>query len=286
MSDKPNKPAPKRERFNPNALHWDDDNLEPSLERLFRFTVGKAEGSIRWYDVKSRPKKRWAQMLRVTAILATALGGILPILSQMPLAEKASVLFNPAWASVAIAVAATALGLDRFFGFSSAWMRFMTTQMHIQSKLEAFQYNWMRERAAWGATPPGFEQAQAMIVNCANFAAEVSKLVEDETQAWVSEFQNVLRRLDETGKAQIAAAATGAIVANVDNGANCADGWRLTVAGKSPQHHRGESGVVSDVFPGSYKVTVSGEINGRPVQAESMVQVPPGGIVEVPLTLA
>jgi hypothetical protein len=32
-------------------------------------------------------------------------------------------VIQPAWASVALLVAAACVGLDRFFGYSTAWMR-------------------------------------------------------------------------------------------------------------------------------------------------------------------
>ncbi|MCG3211538.1 MAG: hypothetical protein FOGNACKC_05184 [Anaerolineae bacterium] len=186
--------------FDANMLLWDAEHLEESLQKLYTFTMSKGQESIDWYGVRSRPKKRWAQILRVVAILATSMGGIVPILSQIP--TWATENMNPAWASVAIAVAATALGLDRFFGFSSAWMRFITSQLKLEARQEMFQFEWLETRASWQGQPPTYEQARAMVNRCAQFAAEVSTIVEQETLQWVSEFRNVLTGLDTGGRAQ------------------------------------------------------------------------------------
>lgn len=186
--------------FSANALLWDKEHLEDSLQQLYEFTVEKGRDSIEWYRVKSRPKKRWAQILRVIAILATSLGGIVPIMSQIPLWPLDRM--NPAWASVAIAVAATSLALDRFFGFSSAWMRFITSQLKLEAQLESFQYEWMEARVSWRGEKPGYEQAETLIKRCADFAAEVSTVVQDETMQWVSEFRNALTGLDSAARTQ------------------------------------------------------------------------------------
>ncbi len=186
--------------FDANMLLWDVEHLEESLQKLYLFTMSKGQESIDWYGVRSRPKKQWAQILRVVAILATSMGGIVPILSQIP--TWATENMNPAWASVAIAVAATSLGLDRFFGFSSAWMRFITSKLKLEARQQMFQFEWLETRASWQGNPPTHEQARAMVKRCAQFAAEVSGIVEDETLQWVSEFRNALTGLDTGARTQ------------------------------------------------------------------------------------
>lgn len=271
-----------------HALQWDPEHLNDSLDKLYRLTISEAEQSMAWYRINSRPKKRWAQIIRVSAIVATSLGGIIPILSQIvsEVDENLLLLFNPALASVAIALAATALGLDRFFGFSTAWMRFITSEMKIKSKLQTFQFEWAVERMSWRGEAPNHKQARAMIMRCAAFASEISNIVQDETLTWVEEFQGALKTLDERSKTQAESSQLGAIKVTVENGDQCEEGWMLSIPGKDSENHHGKTGVVGNIYPGLHKITIQGEINDRSVQAESAVQVFPGEIATVDLTLA
>ena len=109
-------------------------------------------------------------------------------------------LFNPAWATVFIAVATAALLLDKFFGFSTAWIRYITSQMKIQYLLEKFEYDWMEERASWKGQKPDYAQVKKMIAKCAAFSAEVSKIEENETLAWTKEFSSALQGMEQTSQ--------------------------------------------------------------------------------------
>jgi low affinity Fe/Cu permease len=60
-----------------------------------------------------------------------AVAGVLPVLSQILDAGSSGIVIQPAWATVALAIAAALIVLDRFFGFSSAWARYMVTGQAI-----------------------------------------------------------------------------------------------------------------------------------------------------------
>ena len=51
---------------------------------------------------------------------------------------------KPAWSSVALAIAVAMVGLDRFFGFSSAWARYMATGQAILAALNEFRLDWQQ----------------------------------------------------------------------------------------------------------------------------------------------
>jgi hypothetical protein len=273
-----------KEVVNLNELRWEREHIEASLDVFYSFAVAQAEDTISYYREKSRSKKFWAQSIRVTAIIATSLAGIIPLLTQI--VEGHGWSLNAAWASVALGIAATALGLDRFFGFSTAWIRFITTEIKIQAKLQTFQLEWQVERLSWQGKAPGYDQARDLLMKCIAFINEVSTLVQDETQSWVQEFQRTISKLDERSNVQVESSQLGAISVKVENGNACDEDWILTVQGKGSQRHRGQVGVVGNLNPGLYKITVSGEINGEDVQAEAVVQVMPGQIAEVAVTLA
>lgn len=103
---------------------------------------------------------------------------------------------DPTWASVLLACAATAVGLDRFFGFSSAWMRFVTAGMQLQHLREQFDIDWQESIAAWEGRPPSTEQTVGALAVLRKFLREAHRIVRDETDLWIRKFRNSLQQVD------------------------------------------------------------------------------------------
>lgn len=77
----------------------------------------------------------------------------------------------------------------------------------------------------------------------------------------------------------------GAIVVTVENGDQCEAGWILSIPGKGQQVHRGQTRVVSQVYPGLYKLTVEGVIDAVELKTEGITKVASGEIVNVSFKL-
>lgn len=77
----------------------------------------------------------------MTALLLGLVAAVLPVISELTItAGKPAVA--PGWAAVALAGAAACVGLDRYLGFSSGWMRFMTAEQQLARQRQAFEYAW------------------------------------------------------------------------------------------------------------------------------------------------
>src|SRR5512132_2212921 len=108
-------------------LKWGSaEEVGASVDELFRYSVRHAENAIGWYVDHKKPKRALGMILRAGAIISVSVAGILPLLTQIFI-EKGKPVIQPAWASVALAVGLALVGLDRFFGFSSSWMRYTQT---------------------------------------------------------------------------------------------------------------------------------------------------------------
>lgn len=186
------------------TLPWDEDAREASLETVFRYAVGEAEAAIRWYQPRIRGKRLWAQGLRLGAIGCGTVAGVLPMVAQLP-SLRGTVA--PVWATIFLALAAALVLLDRFFGFSSGWMRFIRTEMQLKDRLESFLLDWEVARSQ-GAKPPTEQQVAARLEKVQEFLAAVHGEVRRETTAWVEEFQRALGEVDRVAKRGAAAPAT------------------------------------------------------------------------------
>jgi len=182
-----------RKRYLP-PLPWDDGDVTGSLHTVYQHVAGNAISYIDWYIASKRPKKTWARRLRVLAIVLTTVAGILPVLSQIG-EQNWSFTIAPAWATVVLAVAVALLALDRFFGFSSAWARFIATELAIQTALDQFQIRWQQALVTL-PDDAGPDDVNTMLELARQFLAEVDRLVEAETSVWVKEFNESLRQIE------------------------------------------------------------------------------------------
>jgi SMODS and SLOG-associating 2TM effector domain 2 len=119
---------------------WQD--TEAALAQLYRYAEGRAIDAIDWYLADKRGKRIWSRGLRLLVIVLVTAGGLQPLLDAAAPGPS-----RTAWGYVLLALAAACIGLDRFFGISSGWMRSMTTAQALERRLEQLQYDWAAECA-------------------------------------------------------------------------------------------------------------------------------------------
>jgi hypothetical protein len=168
---------------------------------VYQHVVDYASLSITWYLDHRRPKKRWAQRLRVAAIVMVSVAGVLPVLSQI-FNDTSSVIIQPAWSSVALAIAVALVALDRFFGFSSAWARYMATEKAIAAALVEFRLDWQQVNANIGTGGYTRDDIKAILDLAKAFTGKLDGLMGAETTQWVSEFRETLTEIERSAQKQ------------------------------------------------------------------------------------
>jgi len=88
------------------------------------------------------------------------------------------------------------IGVDRAFGYSSGWARYVLTATTIRKSLEEFRMDWTALSAKSGASPSP-DQLAAFIARAKDFIVGVQAMVLQETKDWVTEFQNSVAQLDK-----------------------------------------------------------------------------------------
>src|SRR5215472_15705052 len=180
-------------------LSWKDADVDNSLRELREYVETEAQKQIAWYYAKKARKARMSVTLRFISIVLFVLGGLVPIIkATLPASATATLPFDFGQAGyLLIGVAAGCIGLDRFFGYSTGWIRYVTTAMAIEKSLEEFRLEWTRNMAKMRGTPPTTEHLETLIQTCAAFSLAIKSQVEQETKAWVLEFQNNLSQLEK-----------------------------------------------------------------------------------------
>lgn len=169
------------------------NSSEDSAEDLYRWVEGAAIETIEWYLGEKRSKARWSRFLRVMTVLLVVVGGVIPVVGVA--SDKPSVAI---WGYVPLGLAAGCVGLDRAFGFSSSWIRYLAAATAIERSLMRFQLHWTELEATKVDNSNGSSNWFSTAVDTVRqFADELSELVEVETQSWVSEFRSRVSELEQ-----------------------------------------------------------------------------------------
>ena len=211
-----------------------DPNLTPApipsdgsaaLEDTYKALEQKALVAMRWYEARQRSKKLGARLTRGGAIVLGAVTTIVPSLIAM-LPEKLSfwgfhdfpaIKLNPL-ATILGVLSATTILLDRFYGYSSSWMRYVTTYQEIQTNLEEFRIGWRRHLLKLERhQPPKEEHVLRVYDFFSAFLKSVNDSVRSETQTWLTEFKGLLTDVDKVLEAQRSAGAAKEIKALISD---------------------------------------------------------------------
>jgi len=195
-------------------LSWDEPNRAASLQIVYDAAVETAQEAVNWYGSRIKHKRLWAQGIRLLAIGCAALAGLHPMIAQAFKTDNG--FLSPVFSSIFLAEAAALVFLDRFFGFSSGWMRFVTAEMTLRERLDKFYMDWEASKAALAGAVPNDEQLQKLLAKTTALVSEVHEVSRKETAVWIKEFSAALSEAD---KASLKAQTSGKIEGGVDVGA-------------------------------------------------------------------
>jgi hypothetical protein len=266
-------------------LRWSTpEEMQSSIRALYQYTEAHASDSIGWYARNKRQKAFMSRSLRFWAIILTTLGGLAPLIEALgwKLTGRNTV---GQFGYLFLGLAAACIGLDRFFGFSSGWMRYIATMMSLERALSEFRLDWAMMVAKFGDKEPTPDQVQLMIQRLKDFLVSVDAQIADETQAWVSEFRTNLAEIEKSAKAQAEAARPGVIDITVTNGMETDDGFMVVLDGMEVKRVRGTKYQIGYVAPGTHKVAVIGTIKGEQLEAYELANVMAGASVNITLAL-
>jgi hypothetical protein len=177
-------------------LDWSPESRAAALTELFKRTVAYSTRMEEWYAHKRRAKRPWGRALRVGAIALGAVAAILPVISEIYSSDGQPTV-APAWSTVALILAATLIGLDRYFGFSAAWMRFMAAELRLARQRHEFEHKWQSQRAGVGEEISD-QELTAFLDLSGELTRAVDQTVSDETGSWIEEFRSSLDRGEQS----------------------------------------------------------------------------------------
>lgn len=167
------------------------------LDGIYNFAVQNTENNIEWYSQKAGSNRSYARAARFGAISLVAVAGITPLIIGTGVLPDVSTQVLTQLSYIFLGIAALLIGLDKFFGFSSSWMRFITTKLALETILTKFRYDWaiasvgVCDKLEASACDPLLKIVQT-------FAIEVQSAIQNETAMWASELNSNLAEVDKT----------------------------------------------------------------------------------------
>ena len=288
------------------TLAWNPDDVPSSLKKVADYAETTAGNAINWYWKHKTWKARLSQAIQLTALVSTALAGLFPVMATIfPSISSPFGTSTSLAASMFVGFAAALIGVDKAFGLSSGWARYVLTATTIRKALEEFRLDWT-VLLAKASTPPTHEDIAGLLQRARDFVGVVEGMVLQETKDWITEFQNNVAQLEKETKAQLDAAKAeaekrtaarmneskaGSVEITVSN-ADKTDNHTFQVLWEGAQGQiaretvtDGEEWIRINVPPGQYTTTVSAAVGGKPTSRKSVINIGPGENKKVEITL-
>lgn len=269
---------------------WDSSDPVKSLDQLYKWAVRNAEGQIDWYVRKKRPKRIWSLSIRAMAIILAGLGALCPLLDATGLFQDKYAIALGEWGYVLLAIAAGVVGFDRYFGFSTGWMRYIVTQEALEKALKEFRFDWVvitgGQLTGSTSTAPTLN-VPICIQKAKDFTAQVESLVRQETDAWVQEFQANITQLEKILKMESETRKPGSIKVIVSN---ARDFDQVSIRLNDVEISRPLSGdterILPAIPPGRYEVTAVGSKKGAADKKDTkVVEVQPNTMASIEINV-
>jgi hypothetical protein len=119
----------------------DATSLELS-ESTYKALAERYRQVIDWYLVEKEKKKRASKAIRAIAWVLAVAGGLIPLLVGAGLEYV-----DPSLGYVFLASAASIQLVDRYFGYSESWKRYVSVAMECSAGLLAMQVGWLELKA-------------------------------------------------------------------------------------------------------------------------------------------
>ena len=192
----------------PHDLSWEPAKRLDSLQRLFEFADTHCTRAIQWYNTNKRSKQRLGYSLRFLSIVAVAVAGIIPVMSENICRQNREECVSPAWSTVFIALAALFVALDRFAGYTSGWVRYVRSAQRLTEIQGQFRLDWcmylhgeIEGNKARSEDDDDQESAYPSkdygLRLCKEYINSVNSVVSRETNMWAQEFQQALVQFEK-----------------------------------------------------------------------------------------
>jgi hypothetical protein len=184
----------------PQFLAWDQfDDKKPkdALPAIYRHAQEFSARCRTWYWHSIRRKRMVSTHARLAVFVLGAFGVTAPLIAAIGWDVSERLLWSQT-AVAALALAGLAQLADRVFGWSSGWLRYISTVTAMEDLTRQFELDWAGYFIAMGKIQP--TEVKPLFDIAQRFEVEIAALQKRETDAWVVEFNTGLSALNDLVK--------------------------------------------------------------------------------------
>jgi hypothetical protein len=265
---------------------WADGQRLDSVKKLRDIVADKIDMTARWYMSGKNGRRIFCRSARVGAMVLATLAAAQPTIAEI-YREQKQIWFQPGIATIFALAAAALLLLDRFFGASTSWVRYMTAALALNDLRDEFENAWRLETATWGEQEPTVDQTKHAVSLLYGFILRVNEIVRNETEAWKAEFQSALQQVEEYAKTAPRKVEQSGLKVVITNFDKVDDAWKISVNGGAWESVMGAEKTFS-LTPGQTQFVVEAMLSDpkKNVRREEIVILKASEITTVTLTLA
>jgi conflict system pore-forming effector with SLATT domain len=160
------------------------------VEAMHNWAVAYTKNYIKWYAKNKKWPRRLSRCIRGFSLLLASIGIISPLIDNV---LKIEGLNFSQWGYLLIALSASAMLFDKYFGLSSRWVRFISAQLELEHKLNTFMVDWKKAKCYSGDKDNCLNQIELIM----KYVVDVGETILDETTKWRKEFENNISELDD-----------------------------------------------------------------------------------------
>ena len=127
-----------------NSLEWDHfvlQSVEIALPRIYQHALEFSESAREWYWTSIKSKRQFSTLARAVSYALAVVGVAGPLLAATRTAPDIKIIFTQVGIT-ALAIAGAVLLCDTVFGWSSGWLRYVTTVTAMEKLTLQFQLDW------------------------------------------------------------------------------------------------------------------------------------------------
>lgn len=163
------------------------ENLS-AKENAIKYVKEFIDESLHWYQDHRSSKKFWSKGLRFGAIIFMSAGTLISLLPTAVIENVHRLALERSLPGIFVALAGLCMTLDKAYGHTSGWKRYMETYMLLQKEKDDFHFL----RCEKGAKMPDDQ----FIAECKTIMLRVRGIISKEVVSWANEL-SFQQRLQE-----------------------------------------------------------------------------------------
>ncbi|MCG7569283.1 SLATT domain-containing protein [Pseudoalteromonas sp. CNC9-20] len=170
----------------PDWDHYIASEPSRALADIYQRAGARSQDIRNWYWRSIQSKRRASLTVRILTFSLVILGALLPIFAGLFEHYQQRLYLTQAGVG-ALALAGLLQAADRIFGWSSGWIRYISTVTEMESLSRRFEADWS-QFILHRHQPLQQDDVRALFDLSRHYLARTAQLQKSETRQWVSEF--------------------------------------------------------------------------------------------------